>query len=143
MPHIPLIVGLGLALCQGALAQNPPPASPNAPLRLTLADAMERARTNSPQILSANIAALIAREDTVQAKAALLPTVKRFNQYIYTQPNGTLTGMFVSNDGVHVYNNRARRARRYVRSAQARRLPQEPWRPKPWPRPKRKSPRAA
>jgi len=23
MPHIPLIVGLGLALCQGALAQNP------------------------------------------------------------------------------------------------------------------------
>ena len=93
MPHIPLIVGLGLALCQGALAQNPPPASPNAPLRLTLDDAMERARANSPQILSANIAALLAREDTVQAKAALLPDVSSFNQFIYTQPNGTPSGI--------------------------------------------------
>jgi len=107
MPHIPLIVGLGLALCQGALAQNPPPASPPAPLRLTLADAMERARANSPQILSANIAALLAREDTVQARAALLPGVNSFNQFIYTQPNGTPSGAFVSNDGVHVYNNQA------------------------------------
>ena len=58
MPHIPLIVGLGLALCQGAFAQNPPAASQNAPLRLTFEDAMERARANSPEILSANLAAL-------------------------------------------------------------------------------------
>ena len=107
MPHIPLIVGLGLALCQGALAQNPPPASPPAPLRLTLEDAMERARANSPQILSANIAALLAREDTVQARAARLPGVSSFNQFIYTQPNGTPSGSFVSNDGTHVYNNQA------------------------------------
>jgi outer membrane protein TolC len=107
MPHIPLIVGLGLALCQGAFAQNLPPASPNAPLRLTLEDAMERARANSPQILSANLAALIAREDTVQARAALLPSVNSFNQFIYTQPNGAPSGVFVSNDGTHVYNNQA------------------------------------
>ena len=107
MPHIPLIVGLGLALCQGALAQNPPPATPSAPLRLTFADAMERARANSPEILSANLAALLAREDTVQARAARLPGVSSFNQFIYTQPNGTPTGSFVSNDGTHVYNNQA------------------------------------
>jgi outer membrane protein TolC len=107
MPHIPLIVGLGLALCQGALAQNPPVASQDAPLRLTFEEAMERARANSPQILSANLAALMAREDTAQAKAALLPNVSSFNQFIYTQPNGTPTGAFVSNDGVHVYNNQA------------------------------------
>jgi outer membrane protein TolC len=107
MPHIPLIVGLGLALCQGAFAQNLPAASQNAPLRLTFEDAMERARANSPQILSANLAALMAREDTVQAKAALLPNVNSFNQFIYTQPNGTPSGAFVSNDGVHVYNNQA------------------------------------
>jgi outer membrane protein TolC len=107
MPHIPLIVGLGLALCQGAFAQNPPAASPNAPLRLTFADAMERARANSPEILSANLAALTAREDTLQARAARLPGVSSFNQFIYTQPNGTPTGAFVSNDGVHVYNNQA------------------------------------
>jgi outer membrane protein TolC len=107
MPHIPLIVGLGLALCQGAFAQNPPAASQNAPLRLTFEDAMERARANSPQILSANLAALMAREDTVQAKAALLPNVSSFNQFIYTEASGTPSGAFVSNDGVHVYNNQA------------------------------------
>ena len=102
------IVGLSLALCQSALAQppsTPPPPQPtNGPLRLTLDEAMQRARANSPQILSANINALLAREDTVQAKAALLPTVSTLNQYIYTQQhNGEL--VFVSNDGTHVYNN--------------------------------------
>jgi outer membrane protein TolC len=107
MPHIPLIVGLGLALCQGAFAQNPPAASQDAPLRLTFEDAMERARANSPQILSANLAALMAREDTLQAKAALLPNVNSFNQFIYTEASGTPSGAFVSNDGVHVYNNQA------------------------------------
>jgi outer membrane protein TolC len=65
---------------------------------------MQRARANSPQILSANINALLAREDTVQAKAALLPTVSTLNQYIYTQARDSNL-VFVSNDGVHVYNN--------------------------------------
>jgi outer membrane protein TolC len=98
------IVGLTLALCQSASAQTPSTPPQNSPLRLTLDEAMQRARANSPQILSANINALLAREDTVQAKAALLPTVGTLNQYIYTQPrDGNL--VFVSNDGVHVYNN--------------------------------------
>jgi len=30
-----------------------------------------------------------------------------FNQYIYTQGNGTPSGVFVANDGVHVYNSQA------------------------------------
>ncbi len=102
MPSKLFLPGLALALCQGAMAQNPP-----ATLRLTLDDAMARARANSPQILSAGIATLLAREDTVQAKAALLPEVSSFNQFIYTQPNGTSSGVFVSNDGPHVYNNQA------------------------------------
>jgi len=66
---------------------------------------MERARANSPLINSANLAALIAREDTVQAKAALLPTAGGVSQFIYTQPNGAPSGVFVSNDGPHIYNN--------------------------------------
>jgi len=102
MPSKLFLSGLALALCQGAFAQSPP-----APLRLTLDDAMARARANSPQILSANIATLLAREDTVQAKAALLPEASSFNQFIYTQPNGAPSGVFVSNDGTHVYNNQA------------------------------------
>jgi outer membrane protein TolC len=66
---------------------------------------MERARANSPQILSANIDTLVAHEDTRQAKANLLPTATGFSQYIYTQPNGLPSGAYVSNDGVHVYND--------------------------------------
>jgi outer membrane protein TolC len=31
--------------------------------------------------------------------------VNYFNQFIYTQPNGTLSGVFVANDGPHVYNS--------------------------------------
>ena len=38
---------------------------------------------------------------------ALYPSANYFNQYIYTQGNGTPSGVFVSNDGVHVYNSQA------------------------------------
>ena len=68
---------------------------------------MERAQKYSQQTLTANIAALLAREDTVQAKAALLPSVNGLSQYIYTQANGTPTGIYVPNDGVHFYNDTA------------------------------------
>jgi len=96
------IVVLGLTLCHAVFAQTTPPA---APLTLTFEDALARARANSPQIIAANIAALSAREDTVQAKAALLPTANGFSQFIYTQPNGLSSGIFVANDGPHVYVN--------------------------------------
>jgi outer membrane protein TolC len=76
-------------------------------LTLTLQDALARARTYSQDVYSSQLAARIAHEDSVQAKAALLPTVNWANQFIYTQPNGTPSGVFVSNDGPHVYNNQA------------------------------------
>jgi outer membrane protein TolC len=59
------------------------------------------------QYQSAVISAELAHEDRVQAKAALLPNATWFNQYIYTQGNGTPSGIFVANDGVHIYNNQA------------------------------------
>lgn len=105
MKYILPILGIGFALCLPAIAQTPSTGS--APLRITLQDAMERARKYSPQTLTANLAALMAHEDTVQAKAALLPSVNGISQFIYTQPNGTPSGAFVSNDGPHVYNNQA------------------------------------
>jgi outer membrane protein TolC len=76
-------------------------------ISLTLEQAMVRARAYAGQAYSAEIAARLAHEDTVQARAALLPTVNWFNQFIYTQPNGAPSGVFVSNDGPHVYNNQA------------------------------------
>jgi outer membrane protein TolC len=76
-------------------------------LTLTLDDALARARKVAQQYQTAAIAAELAHEDRVQAKAALLPTVNWFNQYIYTQGNSTPSGVFVANDGVHIYNNQA------------------------------------
>jgi outer membrane protein TolC len=71
---------------------------------ITLDDALARARQYSGQIQTANLAALLAHEDRVQARAAQLPQVSGMNQFIYTQGNGTPSGVFVANDGVHVYN---------------------------------------
>jgi outer membrane protein TolC len=129
-----LLPVLFVIICCDAMAQNPPgqqtapaPEPGNRPLQspqqpqsflpsnpggqssapiegMTLSQAMDRARQYSQQFLSANINAQIAHEDTVQAKAALLPTATMLNQFIYTQPNGTPSGVFVANDGPHIYN---------------------------------------
>jgi outer membrane protein TolC len=76
-------------------------------LNIDLADALARARQYGAQVQSANITAALAREDRVQAKAATLPSLNAFNQFIYTQGNGTPSGVFVANDGVHIYNEQA------------------------------------
>jgi outer membrane protein TolC len=87
---------VGLALCaQGAFAQSP--------IALTLQQAMQKARQYSQQVYSANIAALMAHEDTVQAKAGLRPTAEAVSGFIYTQPNGTPSGIYVPNDGPRIY----------------------------------------
>jgi len=66
-----------------------------------------RARQYGGQVQSANLATLQAREDSVQARAARLPSVNAFNQFIYTEGDRTPSGVFVANDGVHVYNEQA------------------------------------
>lgn len=76
----------------------------NATLRIDLKEALARARKYGAQVESANIAAELAREDRKQANAASLPSVSAFNQFIYTEGNGTPSGVFVANDGVHIYN---------------------------------------
>lgn len=76
-------------------------------ITITLADAIARAQKYGMQIQTANIAAQLAREDKAQAKAAALPTLSALNQFIYTEGNGTPSGVFIANDGVHVYNEQA------------------------------------
>src|SRR5690349_10059005 len=69
------------------------PAGPGptaAPATITLADAIERARKNDAQFLSTVSDAASAREDRLQAKASLLPSVTYINQYLGTQGNGIL-----------------------------------------------------
>ena len=104
MPRILPILGLALVLRCGAMAQTSPPPT----LILTLPDAMERAKANSQQLLSADINARLAHEDRVQAKAALLPTATLINGFSYTQPNGPDNSLtFVTNDGPRVYTTLA------------------------------------
>jgi outer membrane protein TolC len=67
-----------------------------------LEGALTRARANSPQFQAALTQLGLAREDRVQARAALLPGVNYANSFIYTQGNGA-TGIYVANNGVHEY----------------------------------------
>src|SRR5271169_7066700 len=83
LPRTSLAAILGPALCLAVFAQ-----STGAPITLTFEQAMARARTYAAQAYSAEIAAQLAHGDRVQARAALLPGVTWFNQFIYTQPNG-------------------------------------------------------
>ena len=85
----------------------PQGAAATAPLlRLTLEDALARARKNSTQFQSAQTDAAIARQDRYQAATALLPTVTYNNQALYTQlHNGTVT--FIANNAAHEYVSQA------------------------------------
>ncbi len=77
-------------------------------VRLTLEDAIARARKNSTQFQAAQTDAAIARQDRSQAAAALLPSVTYNNQAIYTQGNGPGTTVrYIANNAVHEYISQA------------------------------------
>ncbi len=80
-----------------ALAQTAPVPT------LTLEEVLERARANSVQFQAALTESKVAHEDRVQARAALLPSLSYTNQYLYTEGNGTPSGRFIGNNGVHEY----------------------------------------
>ena len=104
-----LAVFCGIAAAQTVTPSAAPQTAPTStePVTITLEDALARAKRYGLQLDSANLAIRQAKEDVVQAKAARLPTVNAFNQFIYTEGNGTPSGVFVANDGVHVYNEQA------------------------------------
>ena len=72
-------------------------------ISLTLADALTRAKANNPTFQAALTKFGLARQDKVIARAALLPGVDYNNSFIYTQGNGTASGRFIANNGVHEY----------------------------------------
>src|SRR6266704_1125618 len=108
-----LFYGTGMAVAQEAAApasgvpakdsqpeaQTTPPA-----LRLTLQDALARAKKNSTQFQSALTEAGLAREDKIQARDAFLPSVNYNNEALYTQSNGPGNGVrYIANNAVHEY----------------------------------------
>ena len=95
--------GLEAQIAQAPSSPQTPAPQNAANVVLTLADAIARARANSPQFQAALTELGLAREDRVQARAALLPNVSFGNSFIYTQPNGTASGVYIANNGAHEY----------------------------------------
>ncbi|HEV7966669.1 MAG TPA: TolC family protein [Candidatus Acidoferrales bacterium] len=81
------------------------PGQATPPVTVTLQDALERARKLDPTLLGAISDARSAREDRIQARNTMLPTITATTQYLGTQGDGgkISDGRFVTNDGVHVY----------------------------------------
>jgi outer membrane protein TolC len=86
----------------GAFAQEP---STQAHLTLTFQDALTRARANSVQFQAALTDQGLAHQDTVQARAALLPSVNYNTTYLYTQggTQPTQPVRYIANNAVHEY----------------------------------------
>src|SRR5712692_3412005 len=89
---------------------QPANATAAGPVRLTLQDALDRARKNSVQFQAAVTNAGLARQDSRQAFDVLLPGVTYNNSAIYTQGAGPVaaaaTGVpvvFIANNAVHEY----------------------------------------
>ncbi len=85
-----------------------------APIRLTLQDALDRARKNSVPFQAAVTNAGLARQDRRQAFNALLPSVTYDNSAIYTQSAGPIATaaigvpvIFIANNAVHEYVSQA------------------------------------
>jgi outer membrane protein TolC len=103
-----LACAAGFGLLMGAPVFGQESAPDNAPRarmeRLSLQDAIERARRNDPQFQSTRTNAGLAKEDRVQARDGLLPGVTYNNSAIYTQANNGPNGIvFITNNAVHEY----------------------------------------
>ena len=77
--------------------------SSHAPLVLTVQDALARAKVNDPHFRAALTELGLAHQDVVQSRAGLLPNVNYNMQFLYTQGNGTASGRYVADNGVHEY----------------------------------------
>ena len=100
-----LVLLLGMwAQAQSTVQLTPSTVPSNAPLTITLQDALERARANSPEFLSARTDAASAHQDVIQARAALLPAISAETQYLYTEGGtGSDVPRFIANNAVHEY----------------------------------------
>ena len=70
------------------LLQPSGPGQAAPPVTVTLQDALDRARKLDPTLLGAISDAKSAREDRIQARNAMLPTITGTSQYLNTQGNG-------------------------------------------------------
>lgn len=103
LSRLPLLAGVEQSSTAPVVQAQPAVPDSQAPVVVTLQDALQRARHLDPMYRAALAGAGIAHQDHVQARAALLPSVAEATQYLYTQGNGTLTPRFIANNAVHEY----------------------------------------
>ena len=101
VPTAVLII-LMCAVSEAQTQQNTASASA-APATITLQDALARAQKNEPQYRNALTQYGVARANTVEGRAALLPNVSYAGSFIYSQGTGTGAPRFIANNGVHEY----------------------------------------
>src|ERR1700742_1448324 len=106
--HQFLFVAAFLLFAASVFGQQPAPAATPAPVRVTLDEALARARRNSVAYQSALTDAGVAHEDKKQAVAALLPSVSYNNSAIYTEVR-SVDGLpkFIAANAVHEYASQA------------------------------------
>lgn len=108
LPRFPIRLWLCLPVAflvaaSAAAQQNRVPERPD-PVRLTLQDALHRARRTNVTYQGAVTEARLAQEDQKQAVAGLLPSVNYNNSAIYTQGHGVDHSVrFIANNAVHEY----------------------------------------
>ena len=92
------------------VARQGAPAPSGSTLRLTFQQALDLARKNSTQFQAVVVNAGILREDSVQARDSLLPTVAYDNSALYTQSTygvpvvaGAPPVVFIANNAPHEY----------------------------------------
>ncbi len=95
---------MGVSLLVAGLCGHAQDTSTQAPLTLTLQDALAYARSNSVAFQAVLTDLGVAQQDVTQARAALLPSVSYITTYLYTQGGtGTLTPRYIANNAVHEY----------------------------------------
>jgi outer membrane protein len=103
MKHLALLCMMLLPVVGLSQTAKQQPDPNQGPITITLDQALKYAKVNARQFRSALMDAGIAKEDRVQARAALLPNVGFTTGMIYTQPNGTPTGRFIGANGIREY----------------------------------------
>ncbi|HTU36302.1 MAG TPA: TolC family protein [Candidatus Acidoferrum sp.] len=106
VPHVSVAPDGEQSQPEVQLLQPTGPSQGTVPVTITLQDALEQARKYDAQFQSVLYDAKSAREDSVQARNAILPTISGTSQALLTQgygPNRPTIGRFVTQDGVHVY----------------------------------------
>src|SRR5215472_2318859 len=93
---------------QPATLPAPQATQSSAPLTLTFQDALTRARAVVPEYITAKTDAAMAKEDRVQARSTLLPSVTYNNTFLYTQPRNNSFGVaFITNNAPREYLSQA------------------------------------